>query len=87
MPDWDKIKDEKQRSISLCEARNGAVLLLKAKDIDANDFNDLYKETVRKLFKLKSLTQENMDMLRNYVLEKMSLLIRNIYKSLHITHT
>ena len=52
MPDWDKLKAEKQRSISLCEARNGAILLLKGKDIDADDFNTQYKETVRKLFKL-----------------------------------
>ncbi len=50
MADWDKIKKEKQRSISLCEARNGAILLLK--DAREGNWNDLYKETVRNLFKL-----------------------------------
>ena len=49
-PDWNKIKDEKQRSISLCEARNGAILLLK--DVRSDKWNSLYKETVRNLFKL-----------------------------------
>ena len=49
-PDWNKLKDEKQRSISLCEARNGAILLLK--DVRSDKWNSLYKETVRNLFKL-----------------------------------
>ena len=49
-PDWNKIKDEKQRSISLCEARNGAILLLK--DIKSDNWNSIYKETVKNLFKL-----------------------------------
>ena len=50
MPDWNKLKDEKQRSIALCEARNGAILLLK--DVRSDKWNSLYKETVRNLFKL-----------------------------------
>lgn len=50
MTDWDKLKEEKQRSISLCEARNGAILLLK--DVRSDKWNSLYKETVRNLFKL-----------------------------------
>ena len=50
MPDWNKLKDEKQRSISLCEARNGAILLLK--DIKSDNWNSIYKETVKNLFKL-----------------------------------
>ena len=50
MPDWNKIKDEKQRSISLCEARNGAIFLLK--DVKLDSWDSLYKETVRNLFKL-----------------------------------
>ena len=49
-PDWNKIKDEKQRSISLCEARNGAILLLK--DLKSGNWNSIYKQTVRNLFKL-----------------------------------
>ncbi len=49
-PDWNKIKDEKQRSISLCEARNGAILLLK--NVKSDKWNSLYKETVKNLFKL-----------------------------------
>ena len=49
-PDWNKLKDEKQRSISLCEARNGAILLLK--DVRSDKWNSLYKETVKNLFKL-----------------------------------
>ena len=57
MPDWDKIKDEKQRSISLCEARNGAILLLK--DVKSDNWDSIYKETVRKLFRLnRELDQE-----------------------------
>ena len=50
MTDWDKINEEKQRSISLCEARNGAILLLK--DVQSDDWNSLYKKTARNLFKL-----------------------------------
>ena len=50
MTDWDKLKEEKQRSISLCEARNGAILLLK--DVRSDKWDSLYKETVRNLFKL-----------------------------------
>ena len=50
MPDWEKLKDEKQRSISLCEARNGAIFLLK--DIKSDNWNSIYKETVKNLFKL-----------------------------------
>ena len=49
-PDWNKLKDEKQRSIALCEARNGAILLLK--DIKSDNWNSIYKETVKNLFKL-----------------------------------
>ena len=49
-PDWNKLKDEKQRSISLCEARNGAIFLLK--DVKLDNWDSLYKETVRNLFKL-----------------------------------
>ena len=49
-PDWNKIKDEKQRSISLCEARNGVILLLK--DLKSGNWNSIYKQTVRNLFKL-----------------------------------
>ncbi len=49
-PDWNKIKDEKQRSISLCEARNGAIFLLK--DVKLDNWDSLYKETVRNLYKL-----------------------------------
>ena len=52
MTDWDKLKEEKQRSISLCEARNGAILLLK--DVRSDKWDSLYKETVRNLFKLNS---------------------------------
>ena len=50
MTDWDKLKEEKQRSISLCEARNGAILLLK--NVRSDKWDSLYKETVRNLFKL-----------------------------------
>jgi len=50
MTDWDKLKEEKQRSISLCEARNGAILLLK--DVRSDKWDSLYQETVRNLFKL-----------------------------------
>ena len=50
MPDWNKLKDEKQRSISLCEARNGAIFLLK--DAKLDNWDSLYKETVKNLFKL-----------------------------------
>ena len=50
MPDWDKLKEEKQKSISLCEARNGAILLLR--DAKLDNWDSLYKETVRNLFKL-----------------------------------
>ena len=50
MTDWDKLKEEKQRSISLCEARNGAILLLK--DVRSDRWDSLYQETVRNLFKL-----------------------------------
>ena len=50
MTDWDKLKEEKQRSISLCEARNGAILLLK--DVRSDKWDSLYKETVKNLFKL-----------------------------------
>lgn len=57
MPDWNKIKEEKQRSIALCEARNGALLLLK--DVRSDKWDSLYKETVRNLFRLnKELDQE-----------------------------
>lgn len=61
MTDWDKLKEEKQRSISLCEARNGAILLLK--DVRSDKWDSLYKETARNLFKLnreldKELLQE-----------------------------
>ena len=57
MTDWDKLKEEKQRSISLCEARNGAILLLK--DVRSDKWDSLYKETVKKLFKLnRQLDQE-----------------------------
>ena len=50
MTDWDKLKEEKQRSISLCEARNGAILLVK--DVRSDKWDSLYQETVRNLFKL-----------------------------------
>ena len=50
MPDWNKIKDEKQRSISLCEARNGAIFLLK--EVKSDKWDSIYKETVKNLFKL-----------------------------------
>ena len=62
MPDWNKLKEEKQRSISLCEARNGAILLLK--DVKSDNWNSLYKETVRNLFKL------NHEMYRELLNEK-----------------
>ena len=50
MTDWDKLKEEKQRSISLCEARNGAILLLK--DVRSDKCDSLYQQTVTNLFKL-----------------------------------
>jgi hypothetical protein len=57
MPDWGKIKSEKQKSISLCEARNGAILLLR--DVKSDNWDSLYKETVRNLFRLnQELDQE-----------------------------
>ena len=58
MPDWNKLKDEKQRSISLCEARNGAILLLK--DLKSGNWNYIYKETVKNLFKLNRELDEEL---------------------------
>ena len=50
MPDWEKINEQKQRSISLCEARNGAILLMQGRE--THDFDRLYKETAKRLFRL-----------------------------------
>jgi len=51
MTDWDKLKEEKQRSISLCEARNGAILLLK--DVRSDKWDSFVPRDCQKFIQIK----------------------------------